>query len=456
MTVITRFAPSPTGYLHIGSARTALFNYLFSKHHNGKFLLRIEDTDRARSTDAAIGAIISGLKWLGLDWDEDIIYQFSRASRHAEIAKELIRQNKAYYCYTSQEELAAARTDKTTRFISKWRELGPESAPTGIKPVIRLKAPLTGETIINDLIQGQVVISNQQSDDMILLRSDETPTYMLAVVVDDYDMNITHIIRGDDHLNNAARQTHIYQAMGWKIPEFAHIPLIHGSDGAKLSKRHGALGVEAYRDMGYLPEALRNYLLRLGWSHGNDEIISTKQAIEWFDLKSIGKAPARIDFKKIENVNQHYIKQMDDAELVKLLANYLTNPIDKISEDHLIKAMKGLKPRAKTLLELADNSLIYLTSFKLHLTELAEQMLPKFAHLLTKEFEEMLISHTDWDEESLHNLIKSYCDLRQIKFGDIAQILRIKLTGSTISPSVFEIMAILGKTETLTRLNHIF
>jgi glutamyl-tRNA synthetase len=453
MSVVTRFAPSPTGYLHIGGARTALFNYLFSRHHQGKFLLRIEDTDRARSTKEAVDAIINGLGWLGLGFDDEIIYQFARANRHAEIAKDLIAKGKAYYCYTSQEELAIAREDKNVRFTSVWRDKDPSLAPKDTKPVVRLKAPQHGDTIINDLIQGSVTISNSQADDMVLLRSDGTPTYMLAVVVDDHDMGITHIIRGDDHLNNAARQMHIYHAMGWQIPKFAHIPLIHGADGAKLSKRHGALGIESYRDMGYLPEALRNYLLRLGWSHGNEEMISIEQAIKWFDLSAVGKSPSRMDFKKLENVNQHYIKETSDKILADKVIPFIDQPIDDISKNRLIKAMKGLKPRAKNLVELADNSLIYLTDFKVEPSQQAIDILPKVESLLTGEIITQLKEQNNWSEEALQLLFKNYCDLKQIKLGDLAQIFRIKLTGSTISPSIFDIMSVLGREETLKRVN---
>ncbi|MDP8917376.1 MAG: glutamate--tRNA ligase, partial [Pseudomonadota bacterium] len=328
MTVVTRFAPSPTGFLHIGGGRTALFNWLYAKRHGGKMLLRIEDTDRERSTDAAITAILDGLKWLGLDWDGDVVYQFSRAVRHKEVAESLLAQGRAYYCYASQQELeemreAAKREGRPLRYDGRWRDRDPSEAPAGVKPVIRLKAPTEGETVVEDEVQGRVVWQNKDLDDLVLLRSDGTPTYMLAVVVDDHDMDVTHVIRGDDHLTNAARQTQIYQALGWNVPKMAHIPLIHGPDGAKLSKRHGALGVEAYRSLGYLPTALRNYLVRLGWSHGDQEIFSTQEMIDAFDLGSIGRSPARFDFAKLENLNGHYMRQTSDEDLVGAIEEVL-------------------------------------------------------------------------------------------------------------------------------------
>ncbi len=331
--VVTRFAPSPTGFLHIGSTRTALFNWLYAKHHNGKFLLRIEDTDRKRSTEEAVDAIYGGMKWLGLDWDEEAISQFSRRQRHTEIAQQLLDDGQAYYCYCSPDELAEmreqARAAGSTRlYDGTWRDRDPGDGPAGIDPVVRLKAPLDGETTLNDQIQGAVTVANGQLDDMILLRADGTPTYMLAVVVDDHDMLISHVIRGDDHLTNTFRQIQIYRALGWKLPTFAHMPLLHGSDGTKLSKRHGALGVEAYRDMGFLPEALNNYLLRLGWSHGDDEIISREQAIKWFDLDAIGKGPARFDMDKLTSLNSHYISQAEDGRLVQLILPLISENLD--------------------------------------------------------------------------------------------------------------------------------
>src|SRR5579863_6509806 len=365
MSVIVRFAPSPTGFLHIGGARTALFNWLFAKHHGGKFLLRIEDTDRARSTKKAVDAIIDGLSWLGLQWDGDVVFQSARLTRHAEVARQLLAQGKAYYCYCTPAELEAMREKaraegRSVRYDGTWRDRAPKEAPAGIPPVIRLKAPQDGETVIVDRVQGRVVVANAQLDDLIILRADGTPTYNHSVVVDDHDMSITHVIRGDDHFNNAFRQTQIYRALGWAVPEFAHVPLIHGPDGAKLSKRHGALGVDAYRGMGYLPEALRNYLLRLGWSHGDDEIISTEQAIEWFDLEHIGRAPARFDYAKLGNLIGHYIRATDDGRLAALIAPLLEAALERKPSEpelrRLVAAMPGLKSRAKTLVELAERA----------------------------------------------------------------------------------------------------
>jgi glutamyl-tRNA synthetase len=459
MTVITRFAPSPTGFLHIGSARTALFNWLYAKHTGGKFLLRIEDTDRARSTEAAVNAILDGMKWLGLDWDDDEIYQFARSPRHAEVAHELVKHGKAYYCYTAPEELvalreAAEKEGTQFKFSSPWRNADGATAPKDIKPVVRLKAPQEGETVIEDLVQGRVVVANSQLDDMVLLRSDGTPTYMLAVVVDDHDMNITHIIRGDDHLTNAFRQNLLYEALNWNVPKFAHIPLIHGPDGAKLSKRHGALGIEAYRDMGYLPETLRNYLLRLGWSHGDDEIISTEQAIEWFNIEAIGKSPSRIDFKKLDNLNAYYIKNKSDEELEMLIRPSIEKAIGSALNDTniacIIKGMKGLKQRAKTLVELADNALIYV---KRNAPNQAAQDILAKNNIDIQPIINELTSLNTWDEASIKAVVEKFVVEKGVKLGEVAQIIRIGLTGSTVSPSVFEIMEALGRDESVDRLS---
>src|SRR5215470_13221062 len=358
MSVVVRFAPSPTGFLHIGGARTALFNWLYAKHKRGKFLLRIEDTDRARSTQAAVDAIIDGMKWLGFDWDGDVVMQSARIARHAEVARALLAQGRAYHCYCTPEELEAMRErarkeGRPVRYDGTWRDRVPDGPLPNVPPVIRLKAEQEGETVIEDRVQGRVVVSNQQLDDLIILRGDGTPTYNFSVVVDDHDMGITHVIRGADHLTNAFRQTQIYRALGWPEPVFAHVPLIHGPDGAKLSKRHGALGVEAYREMGYLPEALRNYLLRLGWGHGDAEIISTEQAIEWFDLSEVGRSPSRFDFAKLDNLNAHYLREADDTRLVELVAPRLVkrlgHPADATTLPRLYMGMAGLKARAKTL-----------------------------------------------------------------------------------------------------------
>ena len=373
MSVVARFAPSPTGFLHIGGARTALFNWLFARHHQlhgdgGIFRLRIEDTDRLRSTEAAVAAIVDGLQWLGLAWDGEIVHQAARAARHAEIAGQLLAAGRAYHCYCTPAELEAmrerARAEKrSVRYDGTWRERDPAEAPAGIAPVVRFKAPQDGATTIHDAVQGEVSVDNQELDDLIILRSDGTPTYNLSVVVDDHDMGVTHVIRGAEHFRNAFRQTQIYRALAWAVPLFAHVPLIHGSDGSKLSKRHGALGIEAYREMGYLPEALRNYLLRLGWSHGDDEIITTDQAILWFDLGGIGRAPAQFDFAKLDSINAHYIREAEDQRLVGLVAERLEGefgrPLAASEHERLLKAMPGLKPRAKTIVELAEKARFY-------------------------------------------------------------------------------------------------
>ncbi|MFO7307818.1 MAG: glutamate--tRNA ligase, partial [Pseudomonadota bacterium] len=388
-TVVTRFAPSPTGFLHIGGARTALFNWLFARHHGGKMLLRIEDTDRERSTEAAIQAILDGLTWLGLHWDGEVVHQFARAERHREVAQELLRQGKAYYCYATPEELEemrelARKEGRPMRYDGRWRDRDPSEAPPGVKPVVRLKAPQTGETVVDDQVQGRVTWQNKDLDDLVLLRSDGTPTYMLAVVVDDHDMGVTHIIRGDDHLTNAARQTQIYQALGWPVPVMAHIPLIHGPDGAKLSKRHGALGIDAYRSMGYLPAALRNYLVRLGWSHGDQEIFTTEEMIAAFNLSSIGRSPARFDFAKLENLNGHYMRLASDEELVQAIeallpeigpARGLGTSLEPELRRKLLAAMPGLKERAKTLIELIDSASYLYASRPLQLDDKARAIL---------------------------------------------------------------------------------
>jgi glutamyl-tRNA synthetase len=454
MTVITRIAPSPTGFLHIGGARTALFNWLFAKHHGGKFLLRIEDTDRERSTQAAIDAIIDGMKWLGLDCDGEPIFQFARAGRHAEVAHELVARGKAFACYTTQAELEAFRTQNpNAKFRSPYRDGAP--APSAdAKPVIRLKAPLEGSTTLHDKVQGEVTVKHSELDDMILLRSDGTPTYMLAVVVDDHDMGITHVIRGDDHLTNAFRQMLIYEAMGWNVPEFAHIPLIHGPDGAKLSKRHGALGVEAYRDMGYLPEALRNYLLRLGWAHGDEEIISTERAIEIFSLGGIGKSPSRFDFVKLENLNGHYLREADDARLAELVAQKLVE-VDALGKERLLRGMNGLKQRAKTLVELAENAALYTKTRKLDLDEKSQSIIAGGGKDIILGLLPKLEAQANWGHDALQALCKEHGEAIGQKLGNVAQPLRAALTGRTVSPSIFEVMEILGKEESLGRLRDV-
>jgi glutamyl-tRNA synthetase len=457
MKIVTRFAPSPTGFLHIGGARTALFNWLFARHHGGIFRLRIEDTDRARSTEAAIAAIIDGLRWLGLDWDGEIVYQFSRAERHAEVAHQMLAQGKAYHCYCSPEELeqmrqAAREAGKPVRYDGRWRDRDPSEAPAGIRPVVRLRAPTEGETVVLDRVQGQVQVANQQLDDMVLLRSDGTPTYMLSVVVDDHDMEISHVIRGDDHLTNTFRQLQIYAAMDWQSPVFSHLPLIHGTDGAKLSKRHGAIGVEAYRDMGYLPEAIRNYLLRLGWGHGDDEIISTEQAIQWFELDAVGRAPSRFDFAKLDNLNGHYMRLADDHRLAEEVAKRLGLAQDDPRFARLVAGMPGLKSRAKNLKELAENSAFYVIDRPIQLDQKARAQITVPAKALVSAVLAESRSLASWKQGAIEALVRSVADRQGAKLGQIAQPLRVALTGSTVSPGVFEIMEVLGKEETLGRL----
>jgi glutamyl-tRNA synthetase len=461
MTVVTRFAPSPTGFLHIGGARTALFNWLFARHHGGTFLLRIEDTDRARSTEAAVEAILDGLKWLELDWDGDAVSQFERRGRHAEVAHQMMASGHAYRCYASPEELEAMRAAQKAagqpmRYDGRWRDRDPAEAPAGVSPVIRLKAPQEGETVIADRVQGEVRVQNAQLDDMVLLRADGTPTYMLSVVVDDHDMNVTHVIRGDDHLTNTFRQVQIYRAMGWDLPEFAHIPLIHGADGAKLSKRHGALGVDAYRDMGYLPEALRNYLLRLGWGHGDDEIIPTDQAIEWFDLDGIGRSPSRFDFAKLDNLNAHYMRLADDARLVGLIVPLieakLGHPVSSDARDLLTRAMPGLKQRAKTLVELADSAHFYVVERPLKLTDKAAELVTGEGASVLGDLAEELRLFDAWQAAGIEAKVRQYAENKGLKLGKVAQPLRAALSGSTVSPPIFEVAELLGKTETLSRI----
>ena len=463
MTVVTRFAPSPTGFLHIGGARTALFNWLFARHHGGKYLLRIEDTDRARSTEPAIAAILDGLRWLGLPWDGEVTYQFARAARHAEVAQQMLAAGNAYHCYASPQELDEMRAaqkaaGKPMRYDGRWRDRDPKDAPAGIKPVVRLKAPQTGQTVINDAVQGEVTVENAQLDDMILLRADGTPTYMLAVVVDDNDMGVTHVIRGDDHLNNAFRQLQIIRAMGWPEPVYAHIPLIHGPDGAKLSKRHGALGVDAYRDMGFLPAALRNYLLRLGWGHGDDEIISTEQAIEWFDLAGVGRSASRFDVAKLTNLNAHYLRETPDAELLPLvlprIEEKLGGKVDPVGLERIMRGMNGVKQRSRTLLEVADNLVFYARAgappladdkARAILTADAKALLGKLATALEAEA-------ANWGEAQIEDAVRRFAESQGVKLGQVAQPLRVALSGSTVSPGIFEVVAILGPAETRLRL----
>ncbi len=460
MSVVTRFAPSPTGFLHIGGARTALFNWLFARHHGGRFLLRIEDTDRERSTQAAVDAIFDGLSWLGLDWDEPPVMQFARAAHHAEVARTLLETGNAYHCYCSPEELTAMREEQKAkglpmRYDGRWRDRDPSEAPAGVKPVLRLKAPREGETVIRDHVQGDVTFANAQLDDMILLRADGTPTYMLSVVVDDHDMGITHVIRGDDHLTNAARQTALYRAFGWAVPEFAHIPLIHGPDGAKLSKRHGALGAEAYRDMGILPAAMRNYLLRLGWGHGDEEIISTAQAVEWFDIDAVGKAPSRFDMVKLMSLNAHYLRETADDALVEmvrpLMEKRLEAPLSEAVLARLARGMGGLKPRAKDLNELAEGALVYARERPLAFDDKAKAQIAEGRELLAAAGA-ALAACDAWSHDRLEAAIRDFAEAKEVKLGKVAQPLRAAITGSTVSPPLFEVMDILGRDESLARI----
>ncbi len=464
--VITRFAPSPTGFLHIGGGRTALFNWLYARRFGGKMLLRIEDTDRERSTAAAIAAIIDGLTWLGLSWDGEIVFQFSRAARHRQIAEQLLSQGKAYHCFASPEELtamreAARREGRGKLYDGRWRDRNPSEAPPGVKPVIRLKAPQTGEVVIEDQVQGRVVWQNSDLDDLVLLRSDGTPTYMLAVVVDDHDMNVTHIIRGDDHLTNGARQKHIYEALGWTVPIMAHIPLIHGPDGSKLSKRHGALGVDAYRAMGYLPAAMRNYLVRLGWAHGDQEIFSTEEMIAAFDLPQIGRSPARFDFAKLESLNGHYIRASADADLITALEGLLphiaggeelASKMTPVLRAKLLTAMPALKERAKTLVELFDATRFLWASRPLELNDQAKVLLTPEAKTVTAALLPELVAVSDWTPEAIEAVVRGYAERAGLKLGAVAQPLRAALTGRTTSPPIFDVLAVLGKDESLARL----
>lgn len=464
--VITRFAPSPTGFLHIGGARTALFNWLFARHAGGKMLLRIEDTDRERSTDAAIAAILDGLSWLGLEWDGEVVHQFTRAPRHREVAEALLASGNAYYCFASPEELDEMREKaraegRPPRYDGRWRDRPASEAPAGRKPVIRLKAPQEGETVLDDAVQGRVGWANKDLDDLVLVRSDGTPTYMLAVVVDDHDMGVTQIIRGDDHLTNAARQIQIYRALGWDVPAMAHIPLIHGSDGAKLSKRHGALGVDAYRAMGYLPAALRNYLVRLGWSHGDKEFFSTREMIEAFDLAHVGRSAARFDFAKLENMNGHYIRASRDEDLVGAIESslpYLPNrslvpaTFDPPTRDKLLAAMPGLKERAKTLVELLDGAAFLFAKRPLNLDAKAASLLDERGRAHIAGLLPRFSSLPSWSAARTEAAVRDYVGEARVKLGEVAQPLRAALTGRSTSPGIFDVLEVLGREESLARL----
>jgi glutamyl-tRNA synthetase len=460
-TPIVRFAPSPTGFLHIGSARTALFNWLYAKHTGGKMLLRIEDTDRARSTPESVQTILDGLTWLGLEWDGDWISQFKRFERHAEVARQMVANDTAYYCYASPQELEQMRAEQKAkglpqRYDGRWRDRPASDAPPGVKPVIRLKAPQTGATTVNDKVMGEITVQNTQLDDMVLLRADGTPTYMHAVVVDDHDMNITHVIRGDDHMTNTFRHVQIFKAMNWPIPEFAHLPMILGPDGAKLSKRHGAPAVSDYRDRGYLPEAIRNYLLRLCWSHGDDEFISTEQAIQWFDFDGIGKSPARFDFAKLGSVNAHYIKQTDDRKLAELaepfIAKTLERPLTLAQMDLLTRAMPDLKPRAQTIVEIAEQAVFYFQEGPLKIDDKAKKLLTPEARQYLADLAARMKELPDFTAHAVEELFRKYAEEKGLKLGAVAQPLRVALTGSTISPPIFGVAGLLGKEETLKRI----
>lgn len=463
MNIVTRFAPSPTGFLHIGGARTALFNYLLARRHGGKFLLRVEDTDRARSTPEATQAILQGLSWLGLDCDDEIIYQHARAERHKAVAKQLLESGKAYKCYASKEELAEMRAraerEKTTfGYDGRWRDRDPQDAPEGVVPVIRLKAPQTGVTTIQDDVQGEISVGNDQLDDFILLRSDESPTYMLAVVVDDHDMGVNRILRGDDHLTNSFRQKHIYDAMGWEMPRLCHVPLIHGQDGAKLSKRHGALGVEAYKDMGILPEALCNYLLRLGWSHGDDELISREEAIKWFETDAIGKSAARFDIDKLMSLNAHYLRQKAPQDLLALIKPLLEAQVDRplldSESERIVNGMKPLTERAKDLHELAEGASLYLQKESFVLDEKASSQV-KGADDVLLAIHDCLANETDWVESVLDKTLRDLAAQKDLKFGKVAGPLRAAISGRGTSPGVFDLLVALGQNETLERLKSV-
>lgn len=466
--IVTRFAPSPTGYLHIGGARTALFNWLYSQHTGGTMLLRIEDTDRERSTEDATAAILEGLRWLGLDWDGEAVSQFERAARHREVAEELVARGQAYRCYATPAELDAMREQaraegRPPRYDGRWRDRDPAEAPEGVRPAIRIKAPQEGETVVHDRVQGEVRFPNKDLDDFIILRSDGNPTYMHAVVVDDHDMGVTHIIRGDDHLTNAARQTVIYHAMGWEVPVMAHIPLIHGADGAKLSKRHGALGVEAYREMGYLPAALRNYLVRLGWSHGDDEVMSTDDMVRWFDIDDVNKGAARFDFDKLTALNGLHMRGMDDSALTAALldtAPFLPNGalVSGARSDEgralLQAAMPGLKDRAKTLVELAEGAAFLFAARPLALDAKAEALLAGEGRKILGDARAALAGvGGEWSAASTEAAVRAVAAQAGVKLGAVAQPLRAALTGRSTSPGVFDVLALLGRDECLARID---
>ncbi len=464
--VVVRFAPSPTGFLHIGGARTALFNWLYARHTGGRFLLRIEDTDRERNSEAAVAAILDGLKWLGLEWEGDAVSQYARASRHREVAEAMLASGNAYKCFLTKDELDAMRAEaeaakRPLTIRSPWRDKAASEHPAGKPFAIRLKAPREGETIVQDHVQGRVVFQNENLDDLIILRSDGNPTYNLAVVVDDHDMGVTHVIRGVDHLTNAGRQSQIYAANGWTVPQWAHVPLIHGADGAKLSKRHGAQGVEEYRAMGYLPAALRNYLVRLGWSHGDDEIFSTDQMIEWFDLDGLGKSPARFDFKKLEDLNGHYIRQSSNDELMARILDFLPHAakgketlaaFEAAGLDKLKAALPSLKERARTLPELVEGASYIVGKRPLALDDKAAKLIDADAKATLAALLPRLSAVTDWQAAALEAAVRAFAEETGAKLGKVAQPLRAALTGRSVSPPVFDVMAVIGRDEALARI----
>lgn len=461
MTVVTRFPPSPTGFMHVGNARTAILNWLYARNKGGEFVVRIEDTDRKRHSDEAVAAIMDGLEWLGLNYDGEVLSQFSRLDRHTEVANEMIANGQAYYCYCSPEELEKMREKaraegKKTFYDRRWRDAKPDSVPNDVKPVVRIKAPLSGETIINDKIQGQVRVSNDQLDDFIILRSDGTPTYMLSVVVDDHDMNITHIIRGDDHLNNTFRQKVIFDAMGWNIPIFAHAPLIHGADGGKFSKRHGAQSIQEFRDMGYLPEALVNYLLRLGWSHGDDEIIPREKAIEWFNLENIGKAPSKFDFAKLDSLNAHYINESSAENLISQSSPFYLQrhgiELDDLGKQRIAQGIDELKSRSKTLLQFVDESVFYARSIPFGFDDKAIKNLNGADDVL-KALSSSFEIENSLNADKVQEICKSIAETHtEGKLGKVAMPLRAALTGTTVSPSIFHAAEILGSEEVCARI----
>ena len=463
MSVITRFPPSPSGSLHIGSARTALFNWLYAHHHGGKFLLRIEDTDLIRSSQKAVDSIFEGLAWLGLTWDCEAIFQSKNLERHTQVAKRLLEAGMAYKCYCTQDALDMMRTTarqqgKRVFYDRRWRDRGPEEAPSGLPHVVRIKMPLEGETTIQDHVQGKVTILNEQLDDFIIVRADGTPTYMLSVVVDDHDAGVSHIIRGDDHLNNAFRQHHLYKAANWRIPEYAHIPLIHGAKGEKLSKRHGATSVQEYQDDGFLPDALRNYLLRLGWSHGDDEFISTKQAIEWFDLDAVRRSPSRFDLTKLESINAHYMRQANPNSIIEAIVERLQKVNDEevgdLGRQRITEALPQIAQRAKTLVQLTNAALflVQAPSFPLK-DQKAEKILLNGGLKILKDLKDSLADLTLWNAEALEVDLRSRGEELGLGFGKIAQSLRVALCGSTTSPGIFDVLVILGREDSLARID---